>query len=74
MTPDHLAVLMTKLDALNGVSAVIAESGLVVEANGRHVCRWAPDGAHLTGAFPCEAALLCAATVDEAYSLTVGRF
>lgn len=74
MTPAHLTALMTRLDALNGVSAaLVSGSELVVEAKGRNVCRWVPDGTHLTGAFDCEAALLCAGSVDEAYRLTVGR-
>jgi hypothetical protein len=74
MTTTHLTALMTRLDALNGVRAALSSgSELIVEANGRKVCHWVPDGAQLTGAFSCEAAKLCANTVDEAYRLTVAR-
>lgn len=70
----QLTALLARLTALKGVrAAVTSESEIIVEANGRKVCRWAPDGPQLSGAFACEAALMCADTVDEAYRLTVAR-
>lgn len=70
----RLTALLTRLGALKGVRAVVtSESEVIVEANGRKVCRWVPDGPRLSGAFACEAALLCADTVDEAYRLTIAR-
>lgn len=70
----QIAALLARLTALKGVRAAVAsESEIIVEANGRKVCRWAPDGPQLRGAFACEAAVLCADTVDEAYRLTVAR-
>lgn len=70
----HLNVLRQKLDSVEGVSPEFAsDAEVIVASKGRRIAHWTPDGAYLTGAFACEAALLCAATADEAYRLTVGR-
>ena len=70
----HLGSLREKLDSVDGVSAEFAsDSEVTVAFKGRRIGRWVPDGDNLTGAFACEAALLCANTADEAYRLTVDR-
>jgi hypothetical protein len=72
--PPQLSVLREKLDTVDGVRAEFAsDSEVVVEFKGRRIGNWVPDGGNLTGAFACEAALLCADTADEAYRLTIGR-
>jgi hypothetical protein len=72
--PQNLSILRQRLDAVDGVRAQFAsESEVTVEFNGRPIGNWVPDGKSLTGAFLCEAALLCADSEDEAYRLTMGR-
>ena len=73
-TRKHLSALRQKLDSIDGVSAEFAsDSEVVVAFKGQLIGHWLPDGNILTGAFACEAALLCADSADEAYRLTVGR-
>jgi hypothetical protein len=72
--PRHLSTLRQKLDSVDGVHAKFAAaSEVAVEFRGRKIGNWIQDGKNLTGAFVCEAVLLCADSVDEAYRLTVGR-
>lgn len=72
--PQNLSVLRQRLDAVVGVRAEFAsDSEVTVQFNGRRIGNWVPDGKSLMGAFACEAAVLCAASEDEAYRLTLGK-
>ena len=72
--PHDLSVLRRRLDAVDGVRAAFtSDSEVAVDFKGRRVGSWVPDGNSLLGAFACEPALLCAASEDEAYRLTMGR-
>ena len=70
----HLRALHDRLEEVDGVSAgFVSQSEIIIAFKGRPIGKWTPDGGNLTGAFACEAVLLCAGTVDEAYQLTIGR-
>jgi hypothetical protein len=71
--PAQLGVLHQRLGTVEGVRAVASASQLTVEFKGRPIGNWVPSGMSLTGAFVCEAALLCADSGEEAFRLTLGR-
>ena len=68
-----LNTLQKKLDAIDGMRALVSGPATSVEFKGAQIGTWAPEGHVLSGQFACEGALLCADTADEACRLTVGR-